>query len=342
MNDKIKIYKHAERFTLESGAVLPEVDIAYSTYGKINAKGDNVIWVCHALTANSCVDDWWPNTVTEGRFLDPAKYFIVCANILGSHYGTTGPLSVNPITKTHYYKSFPKVTVRDIVKCHIILAKALGIKSVEMIVGGSIGGFQALEWIIMEPSFAKKAVVIASTAKTEPWAIAFNESQRMAIDADVTFEDKSPTAGEIGLRTARSIAMLSYRSSSGYNKTQAESSDEPNKRDDFRASSYQRYQGKKLSDRFNAYSYYRMTQLVDSHNIGRGRGGVEEALKSIKARVAVIAVSSDILYPVESHLPLHKYIKNSSLHIIESEFGHDGFLIEQDSLEKIIQKIENE
>lgn len=338
----IKTYLHKERFTLESGNVLPEVEIAYSTYGTLNTKGDNVIWVCHALTANSEVAEWWPHTVEKDKFLDPSRYFIVCANILGSHYGTTGPLSVNPITETKYYKTFPRFTVRDIVECHIILAKALGIKKAEMLVGGSIGGFQVLEWLVMQPYFAKRGVLIATSAKAEPWVIAFNESQRMAIEADHTFNDKSDNAAEKGLSAARSIAMLSYRSSTGYNKTQSESIDEPNKIDNFRASSYQNYQGAKLASRFNVFSYYRLTQLVDSHNIGRGRGGIKAALETIKARCAIIAVSSDILYPIEGHLTMHKHIKNSSLHIIESEFGHDGFLIEHESLGKIITTIENE
>lgn len=342
MESSIKYYHHGERFVLESGRVLPELDIAYSTYGTLNAKRDNVIWVCHALTANSCVADWWEGSVEKGRFLDPEKYFIVCANILGSHYGSTGPLSVNPLTGSTYYKGFPMTTIRDVVNVHQILAKALGIKRVELLVGGSIGGFQAMEWAIMEPNFAKKLVLIATTSKSEPWSIAFNESQRMAIECDPTFNEKHPEAGAKGLAVARSIAMISYRSGAGYNATQSEPDDEYAKTKDFRASSYQRYQGQKLVSRFNAFSYYRFTQLVDSHNVGRARGGVERALSMIKARTAVIAVSSDILYPVESHLVLHKHIPNNTLHIIESMFGHDGFLIERDSLDKIIKKIEDE
>lgn len=337
---EIKIYKHSDRFQLESGVVLPEVEIAYSTYGTLTPNCDNIIWVCHALTANSCVDDWWAKAVRKDNFLDPNRYFVVCANILGSHYGTTGPLSVNPMTKEPYYKAFPKFTVRDVVNCHILLAKHLGIKSVDMLVGGSIGGFQILEWLIIEPKFAKRAALIATTAQTEPWAIAFNESQRMAIECDPTFYMKNDEGGAKGLACARSIAMLSYRSNDGYNITQKESEDEITKTDDFRASSYQRYQGKKLSDRFNAFSYYRLTQLVDSHNVGRARGSVKSALSQIKAKCVIVAISSDVLYPVESHALMHKYIKNSSLHIINSKFGHDGFLIEHDDLEKIIRQLQ--
>lgn len=337
----IKFFKCKNRFTLESGVVLPEVEVAYSTYGTLNARRSNIIWVCHALTANSCVEDWWEKAVRKDNFLDPERYFIVCANVLGSHYGTTGPLSVNPMTEERYYKSFPRFTIRDMVSCHILLAEYLGIKSVDMLVGGSIGGFQILEWLIMQPTFAKKAALIATTAQTEPWAIAFNESQRMAIECDPTFYMKSSIGGAKGLECARSIAMLSYRCNDGYNLTQKESEDEPSRLKDFRASSYQRYQGEKLASRFNAFSYYRLTQAIDSHNIGRGRNGVEKALSQIKAKCAIIAISSDILYPVESHTIMHKYIKNSSLHIIDSKFGHDGFLIEHDQLEAIVRTLQN-
>ncbi|MFI3261614.1 MAG: homoserine O-acetyltransferase [Rikenellaceae bacterium] len=337
---EIKTYKYNNRFTLETGVVLPEVEIAYSTYGTMNAKRSNIIWVCHALTANSCVDDWWEKAVKKDNFLDPERYFVVCANVLGSHYGTTGPLSVNPITNEEYYKSFPSFTMRDVVNCHILLAEHLGITSVDMLVGGSIGGFQILEWLIAQPTFAKKAVIIATTAKTEPWAIAFNESQRMAIECDPTFYMKSTDGGAKGLECARSIAMLSYRCNDGYNITQKESEYESAKLKDYKASSYQRYQGEKLAARFNAFSYYRLTQAVDSHDVGRGRRGVENALALIKAKCAIVAISSDILYPVESHVVMHKYIKNSSLYIINSRFGHDGFLIEHDQLEAIIKELQ--
>ena len=175
------VYHHAEAVQLESGAVLPSVDITYDTFGTLNAAKDNVIWVCHALTANSDVADWWPHTVEEGRFLDPTRYFIVCANFLGSHYGTTSPLSVNPATGEKYYYDFPQITVRDMVKCHQLLARHLGIERVKMLIGSSIGGFQCMEWAIMEPHFMENLALIATTTCSEPWAAAFNESQRMAI-----------------------------------------------------------------------------------------------------------------------------------------------------------------
>lgn len=328
-------FKSPERFSLESGKVLPEIEIAYHTYGTLSPKRDNVIWVCHALTANSDVADWWPHTVERGKFLDPERHFIVCANILGSCYGTTGPLSNNPATGEPYYNTFPIITIRDVVSAHMLLANHLNIDRVKMLIGSSIGGFQVLEWIAMHPGFAAQATIIASAAYAEPWVIALNEAQRMAIEADPTYGQRSPQAGQAGLRAARAMALLSYRGREAYNATQAEI-DEPNKTSDFRASSYQRYQGFKLSERFNSYSYHRITTLIDSHNIARRRGSVERALSSIKTHCTIIAISSDILYPVASHYVLHKNMPHSTLHVIESTFGHDGFLIEHEKLDAIV------
>lgn len=327
-------YKYDDQFTLESGEVLPEIEIAYHTFGKLSPKRDNIIWVCHALTANSDVMDWWPGTVEEGKFLDPNKYFIICANILGSCYGTTGPLSTNKLTGEPYYGSFPKITIRDIVNVNRLLADHLEIDKVKMLIGSSVGGFQVSEWIIMEPRFAEKAVIVASASKAEAWVVAFNESQRMAIEADSTFGQPHPNCAKKGLATARAIALLSYRGREAYNRTQSEVVDD--KTGDYRAASYQQYQGKKLMSRFDAYSYYRLTQVIDSHNLARGRGSIEQALSLIETDVQLIAISTDIIYPVASYIDFDKYIKKSSLHIIESDFGHDGFLVEHEKLNGII------
>lgn len=331
-----QVYHHSEAITLESGAVLPEVDITYDTFGTLNAAKDNVIWVCHALTANSDVADWWPHTVEEGRFLDPTRYFIVCANFLGSHYGTTSPLSVNPTTGEKYYYDFPQITVRDMVKCHQLLAKHLGIERVKLLIGSSIGGFQCMEWAITEPKFMESVALIATTTCTEPWAAAFNESQRMAIRTDKTWGERRDDAGIDGMAVARSIALISYRGGAAYNATQQ---DENPTEASFtrRAHSYQQYQGEKLRRRFNALSYYRLSEAVDSHNIARGRGSIAEALAKIEARALVVAISSDILFPPEAHTPLREHIRDVEYHLIESEFGHDGFLVEHEKLNTIIQ-----
>lgn len=333
-----KLYRHNAPFKLESGEVLPSLEIAYDTFGELNEAKDNVIWVCHALTANSDVADWWPHTVEQGKFLDPERYFVVCANFLGSHYGTTSPLTVNPATGKKWYYDFPRITVRDMVACHQLLAKELGIKRVKLLIGSSIGGFQCMEWAIMEPGFMENLALIATTTYSEPWAAAFNESQRMAIRLDPSWGEERDDAGLDGMAVARSIALISYRGGAAYNATQQELSNPLEASFDRRAHSYQQYQGEKLRRRFNALSYYRLSEAVDSHNIARGRGTIAEALSRIKARTLVVAISSDILFPVEAHTPLREHIADVEYHLIESEFGHDGFLVEHEKLNTIIQK----
>ncbi|MBE6219723.1 MAG: homoserine O-acetyltransferase [Alistipes sp.] len=336
-----KLYRHNAPFKLESGEVLPSLEIAYDTFGELNEAKDNVIWVCHALTANSDVADWWPHTVEQGKFLDPERYFIVCANFLGSHYGTTSPLTVNPATGKKWYYDFPRITVRDMVACHQLLAKELGIERVKLLIGSSIGGFQCMEWAIMEPEFMENLALIATTTYSEPWAAAFNESQRMAIRLDPSWGEERDDAGLDGMAVARSIALISYRGGAAYNATQQELSNPLEASFDRRAHSYQQYQGEKLRRRFNALSYYRLSEAVDSHNIARGRGTIAEALSRIKARTLVVAISSDILFPVEAHTPLREHIADVEYHLIESEFGHDGFLVEHEKLNTIIQKFIN-
>ncbi|MBR4995113.1 MAG: homoserine O-acetyltransferase [Alistipes sp.] len=334
-------YTYDKPFELECGEVLPSLTIAYNTFGEMNAERSNIIWVCHALTANSDVADWWPHTVEQGCFLDPSKYFTICANFLGSHYGTTGPLSVNPATGEPWYGDFPLVSVRDMVRAHQLLAEHLGIKQVELLIGSSIGGFQCLEWCVMQPDFAKKAAFIATTPRTKPWAAAFNESQRMAIECDATFGERNAEAGLRGMATARSIALMSYRGGVAYDKTQED--ENPDEAGVVRrVHSYQRYQGEKLRRRFNAYSYYRLSQAVDSHNLGRGRGKVEDVIAQIKAKSLVVAISSDILFPPSDHQPLIDNLADVRYHLIDSDFGHDGFLVEHKQLNNIILEFLNE
>lgn len=336
-----QVYKYDKAFTLESGEVLPSLEIAYDTFGVRNDDDSNIIWVCHALTANSDVADWWPHTVEKDCFLDPEKYFTICANFLGSHYGTTGPLSVNPATGEKWYGDFPRVSVRDMVRVHQLLAEHLGIKHVKLLIGSSIGGFQCLEWSVMQPDFAERTAFIATSPRTKPWASAFNESQRMVIEGDPTFGERSDDAGAAGMATARSIALLSYRGGMAYDKTQEDA--QPDEAGfERRVHSYQRYQGEKLRRRFNAYSYYRLSQAVDSHNLGRGRGSVEEQLRRIRSKSLVVAITSDILFPPVDHKEFVECIPNVEYHLIDSDFGHDGFLVEHKQLNEIILRFLNE
>ncbi|MEM6298581.1 MAG: alpha/beta fold hydrolase, partial [Bacteroidota bacterium] len=235
---------HNQPFTLESGAILPRLEIAYHTYGTLNADRSNVIWVFHALTGNSEVADWWEGLFGAGKVLDPNRDFIICANMLGSCYGSSSPISENPVTQTPFYGNFPRlVTVRDMVKAHRILARELGIQKIKLGIGGSMGGQQLLEWAVQEPERFRTIIPIATNAKHSSWGIAYNESQRMALEADSTLWYASPLAGRAGLRAARATALLSYRNYETYVATQI---DEQSTLEDFRAKSYQNYQGEKL------------------------------------------------------------------------------------------------
>lgn len=319
-------------FELESGRQLEEIKITYHTFGELNAKKDNVIWVCHALTANSDVSDWWSGLFGSNRLLDPEKYFIVCANVLGSCYGSTGPAS--PLkNKRPLLDSFPDLTIRDLVKAHQLLASHLEIESIELLIGASLGGQQALEWAVDEPSRVKKLIVLATNAVHSAFGRAFNESQRLAIRADQTY-GKGLQGGRKGLIAARSIAMLSYRSYDGYALRQGEENNElPT---EFKAASYQRYQGTKLANRFNAYSYYLLSKTMDSHDLGRDRNGIVNALQGISAKTLVVGICSDLLFPTEEQRFIAEHVPNGRYQEIRSSFGHDGFLIEVRVLNRIL------
>ncbi len=327
-------YIYEQEFLLESGKYLPELNLEYTTLGELNAERNNVVWITHALTANANPSEWWSGLIGEGKFFSPKDHFIICVNVLGSCYGSTGPLSTNPETDTPYYYNFPKITIRDIVNSFECLRIHLKIDNIHTLLGGSLGGQQAVEWAIQEPKLIDNLILIATNAQHSPWGIAFNESQRLAIESDGTWLSYSDDAGLNGLKTARSIALLSYRNYQTYQRTQA---DEIETNDNFKAASYQNYQGEKLTQRFNAFSYYQLSKVMDSHNVGRGRGSVKQALKQIKAKTLVVAISSDILFPVSESLTLVAGITGSEIEVIDSLYGHDGFLIETDLLEETFE-----
>lgn len=335
-----RYYHHTGPVTLESGVVLPSLTIAYHTYGRMNEDRSNVVWVMHALTAGSDVADWWPHTVERGRFLDPDRFFVVCANVLGSCYGTTGPLSVDPLTGKPYFGSFPDVTVRDMVACHRLLAAALGVERIDTVIGSSLGGFQAIEWLVSDPDIARRAVLIATDYRCHPWLAAIDKSMTMAIESDATYGEPRADAARSGLAAARAIGLLGYRGQPAFDMTQddSDSGHDPFVR---RVQSYMAYQGKKLCDRFDVYSYVRMCRSADSHDVGRGRGGIGAALSAVKARCMVVAISSDILFPPSGHRRMAAMIPGAVYREIESDFAHDGFLIEHRQLDSIIQDFYN-
>ena len=331
---ELKTFNYDKKLQLESGKNLTGFQLAYTTRGRLNANKDNVIWVVHALTANANPFEWWPGLVGMNDHFNPDEHFIICANMLASHYGSTNPLSINPETDTPYYHDFPLITNRDVIHAFDLLRSHLGINKIHTIIGGSMGGQQALEWCIECPSVFERLIVLATNAKHSPWGIAFNESQRLSIQADQTWTEKRDDAGLRGLKAARSIALLSYRNYETYKRAQAEEED---KIDHYRASSYQDYQGSKLVNRFNGFSYWYISKMMDSHNVGRNRDGLKSALSRIKARTKIIGISSDVLFPIKEQKILHNNIQNAQLSIIHSDMGHDGFLTEVVKISKIIK-----
>lgn len=328
---KVQLFHYTKPFRLENGEELPHLTIAYHTYGKLNASRDNVIWICHALTANSDAQHWWPGMI--GRFcaLDTNEYFVICANILGSCYGTTGPSSLNAMSGFSYDANFPLITIRDMVNVHELLRQYLFINKVQCLIGGSMGGYQALEWAIMNPDRINKLILLATSAKETAWGIAIHTAQRMALEADASFHSQGPQAGAKGLAAARAIGMLTYRNYKQFVHSQTDLKE--GKLNGFSADGYMRHQGKKLVGRFHAHSYYLLTQAMDTHNVARGRGDtVEEVLGSIRQPVLILSMENDLLCPYGEQQRLAEHIPHSKLIVIDTLMGHDGFLTEVEKI----------
>ncbi len=335
---KLEVFKYDHEFSLEGGGSLPGLEIAYTTYGTLSAAKDNVVWIFHALTANSDPFEWWPGLVGEHDLLNPSDHYIVCANMLGSCYGTTGPDHINPATSEKYGHTFPTITIKDMVKAHKLLKAHLGIERIHFGIGGSMGGQQVLEWAADENDLFKNICVIATNARHSAWGIAFNTAQRMAMEADPSLFSTAEDAGHKGLKAARAIAMLSYRNQNTYRRTQTDFED---KIDDFKASGYQYYQGDKLVKRFSPHAYWCLSKAMDSHNVGRGRKSVRQALKAIQSHTLVLGIRSDILFPFAEQKFIAKNIKGATFQMVDSLYGHDGFLIETGAIEKHIKDFLN-
>jgi homoserine O-acetyltransferase len=331
------IFHYPGEFALEAGGVLHGFQLKYTTLGRLSSARDNAIWVCHALTGNSDATSWWSGFFSEGSPFDPREYFIICANSLGGCYGSTGPLSIDPESGKPFYHDFPTLTNRDVVGAFDLLREELNLAQVHTVLGGSLGGQQALEWAIQKPDVFQHVIPIACNAVHSPWGIAFNEAQRMAIAADASWKENDPRAGIEGMKAARAMGMISYRAYQTFAETQAEKNSD--KLDDFRASSYQRYQGQKLANRFNAFSYWTLSKAMDSHHVGRGRINTENALKQIKAKTLVVGIENDFLFPVAEQQFLVDHIPGARLEVLVSIYGHDGFLAEVEPLKEIIRKL---
>lgn len=336
-----KTFYHTAPFLMENGYILPNLHLAYTTYGILNSEKNNVVWVFHAFTANSDARLWWPGMIGEGKCIDTNIYYVICVNMPGSCYGSIDALSTDPTTGRPYYHNFPWFSTRDMIRAFQLLKKSLGIQQVKLGIGGSMGGQQLLEWAIEEPELFQYIVMLATNAKHSPWGIAFNATQRMAIETDPTWKEDSPTAGIEGMKTARAIALLSYRTQYIYEKTQQGLSLDNDSPFNglFKAESYQRYQGEKLAKRFNAFSYYFLTKGMDCHDVGRGRGGIERALGRITAKSIVVRISGDILFTSRDERFLAENISGCSYYELTSMYGHDGFLIEYGKISAIISPI---
>jgi homoserine O-acetyltransferase len=328
-------FTYNKAFKLEHGGELPCFNLTYHTFGTFDPNLNNVVWICHALTANSNPMEWWPGLVGDDYFFNPKEHFIICVNMPGSCYGSVGPLSINPQTNAPYYLTFPEITIRDMVNMYNLLRQHLGIEKIQYLVGGSMGGQQAMEFAYLLGSAVSRLVLLATNALHSPWGVAFSESQRMAIRADNTWGEPNENAAKKGLEAARAIALLSYRSYEAYHATQAD-----NEKENVglqKAVTYQNYQGQKLVKRFNAYAYWYLTKAMDSHNIGRGRGGAIYALKQLTAQTIVIGIHSDYLFPLSEQKFIAEHVQNGTFVNIPSLYGHDGFLIEAEKITAVLK-----
>ncbi len=289
--------------------------MAYRTWGTLSPQGDNAIVVCHALTGSADADDWWEPLFGAGRALDPARDFVVCSNILGSCYGSTGPTSRAPDGRA-WAERFPALTVRDLVRAQQVLLDALGVKRVKLVLGGSLGGMQALEWAVLDARVQATAV-IAAPARHEAWAIAWSAAQRHALDG--------ATTPEAGLAAARAIAMLSYRSPSSLTQRFGRKAGE---QAHFAVQDWIAHHGRTLVQRFDAGSYRVLLDTMDSHDVGRERGGVAEALRLVERPVLVVSIDTDLLYPPAESEALAALLPRAELVRIASTHGHDGFLVD--------------
>jgi homoserine O-acetyltransferase len=348
-----------EDFILECGKKFGPITVAYEIFGEMNQDKTNVVLITHALTGDSHVtrhdpydpkEGWWEKFVGKGLMFDTSKYCFICSNVLGGCQGTTGPSSVNPKTGKRYGMDFPIITIKDMVNVQKRLLDYLGVSHLVSVVGGSVGGMQALEWAVQYPEMVGSIIVMAAPKSLNPQAIAFNEVQRKAITLDPYWNNgdyyDNKNQPESGLSLARMVGMITYQSDESMLKKFGRRAREGNNlfesfNNEFEVESYLHYQGKKLVQRFDANSYLYLTRAMDLFELGRDFGGIDNALKAFKGKALVIGISSDILFPVCQQKELVQDMKRNNIDVeykeIKSPFGHDGFLIESGKMEPIIR-----
>lgn len=328
MSDKGEGFIYPGVYSLESGATLTSPEIRYNTYGDPSSP---CLLINHALTGNSSLHTWWGSMLGPGLTFDTDKYFVVCSNVLGSCYGSTSSLSTNPETGSAYGSAFPKVAVRDTVCLQAHLLASLGVTDLKSVIGGSFGGMQTLEYPLVSPSVpgapqASSIVPISCGLRHTAWQIAISALQRNAVEMCAGLGDESK-----GLEIARQIGMVTYRSRDAYDKKFGRQVVEGGEYD---VEGYLRYQGEKFLGRFDADTYVRLTEQMDSHDVFNGREGGPDygGIKSF-----TIGISSDVLYPVSEQKEVAAFLQGGYGEV-ESEAGHDGFLLEQAEVGRFIRE----
>ena len=337
ISDETQFLRLEHAFKLESGEQIDELVIAYRTWGQIENARDHAILICHALTGSADVDTWWPDVIGKNKAFDPASDFVICANILGSCYGTTGPVSGRPGSTHAYRADFPAISVRDMVNVEAALLDTLGVEKLELVTGPSLGGMQALEWAAMYPERVGSIVPIGVGGRHSAWCIGISEAQRAAIATDPNwnggyYENDAPP--EQGLAAARMMAVCTYRSWQSFDERFGR--ERCPKSDAFEVQSYLKHQGRKINRRFDANTYVTLTHAMHTHDLGRDRGTYEDIVGAIEQPVLVVSVSTDSLYPPAEQQALAELLPNASYEVLESAHGHDGFLIETDALGRLI------
>ena len=328
----LRQYTPPQALLLANGQRLPAATIGYQTWGELNVASDNVIWVCHALTGSSDVESWWAGVFGAGKSLDPARDFIVCANTLGSCYGSAGPDSIDPTTGARYAASFPEVQIGDIVEHQRLLADHLGVREIQLVIGASMGGFQALEWARREPQRVRRVALVASSWRQPPQALAQARLQCEFIRRDGKFQGGNYLPGEgpdEGLALARQLGHLTYRS-----PVELDLRFGRERRADghWQVLSYLDHQGEKLVRRFDALCYVRLTEAMNRYDFAAG-GDSALALAAIRQPALVVSIDTDQLYFPSEQQRLAQQLPNARLVTLRSDFGHDGFLVDAAKLD---------